>query len=292
MADLSNSPAPANAPAAPPAHGTPASLSAAQQADQPANATAPPSHPSSPAPAGRPAPQAQRPAPARRQYVSFLFYKLLPEFRRLPQEQQRTMLTQFADLVESNDRQKVILLSYSCVGTRADVDLMFWRIAYDLDDIQRFTAAINRLPLAGYLITPHSFLAQTKRSNYIDKLDPSHDESRTVIRPGKYKYVFVYPFVKKREWYLLSKHTRQGVMDEHIEIGNKYQSVRLNTTYSFGLDDQEFVVAFETEFPGDFLDLVQELRESEGSRFTERDTPIFTAVQTPIRELVKQLADV
>ena len=134
--------------------------------------------------------------------------------------------------------------------------------------------------------------AQTKRSTYIDKLDPSHDESRTVIRPGKHKYVFVYPFVKKREWYLLSKHTRQGIMDEHIEIGTKYQSVRLNTTYSFGLDDQEFVVAFETEFPEDFLDLVQELRESEGSRYTERDTPIFTAVQTPVRELIKHLADV
>jgi chlorite dismutase len=231
-------------------------------------------------------------APVKRQFVSFLFYKLLPEFRRLPLEQQRSMLGQFADLVEANDREKMILLSYSCVGTRGDVDLMFWRIAFELDDVQKFTAAINRLPIAGYLVTPHSFLAQTKRSTYIDKLDPSHDESRTIIRPGKFKYLFVYPFVKKREWYLLSKRARQGIMDEHIEIGNKYQSVRLNTTYSFGLDDQEFVVAFETESPGDFLDLVQELRESEGSRYTERDTPIFTAVQTPIRELCSQLANV
>jgi chlorite dismutase len=230
--------------------------------------------------------------PVKRQYVSFLFYKLMPEFRRLPLEQQRAMLHQFAETVEGNDRQKMILLSYSCVGTRADADIMFWRISFELEEIQRFTAAINRLPIGGYLVTSHSFLAQTKRSTYIDKLDASHDESRSIIRPGKYKYVFVYPFVKKREWYLLSKHTRQGIMDEHIEIGNKYQSVRLNTTYSFGLDDQEFVVAFETEFPGDFLDLVQELRESEGSRYTERDTPIFTAVQLPIRELIKQLADV
>jgi chlorite dismutase len=251
-----------------------------------------------PAAAGRPGtmPQGARAAsasaPVKRQFVSFLFYKLLPEFRRLPLEQQRSMLAQFADLVEANDREKMILLSYSCVGTRGDVDLMFWRIAFELDDVQKFTAAINRLPIAGYLVTPHSFLAQTKRSTYIDKLDPSHDESRTIIRPGKFKYLFVYPFVKKREWYLLSKRARQGIMDEHIEIGNKYQSVRLNTTYSFGLDDQEFVVAFETESPGDFLDLVQELRESEGSRYTERDTPIFTAVQTPIRELCSQLANV
>lgn len=261
-----------------------------------------PSQPSGPSPAsgghGRPmtgaAGQPQRAAttPVRRQYVSFAFYKLQPEFRRLPVEQQRAMLNELADVVEANDRQKMILLTYSTVGTRPDVDLMFWRIAFKLDDIQAFHAAINRLPLAGYLTTPYSYLAQTKRSTYIDKLDPSHDESRTVIRPGKHKYVFVYPFVKKREWYLLSKQARQGIMDEHIEIGTKYQSVRLNTTYSFGLDDQEFVVAFETEEPGDFLDLVQELRESEGSRYTERDTPIFTAVQTPIRELIRQLAGI
>ncbi len=256
-----------------------------------------PTTPTTP-PAGRPGhsplPQGARPAatPIRRQFVSFAFYKLLPDFRRLPQEQQRSMLNQFADLVEANNREKLILLTYSCIGARADVDIMFWKISFNLDDVQAFSAAINRLPIAGYLETPHSYLAQTKRSTYIDKLDPSHDESRTVIRPGKHKYVFVYPFVKKREWYLLSKQARQGIMDEHIEIGNKYQSVRLNTTYSFGLDDQEFVVAFETEDPGDFLDLVQELRESEGSRYTERDTPIFTAVQTPIRELVKNLANI
>jgi len=240
-------------------------------------------------PAGTPTASA---TPIKRQYVSFIFYKLQPEFRRLSIEQQRTMLEQFATLVEGNDRSKMILLTYSTVGTRGDTDLMFWRISYDLDTIQNFHAAINRLPIAGYLETPYSYLAQTKRSNYIDKLDPSHDESRTQIKPGKHKYVFVYPFVKKREWYLLHKTTRQGIMDEHIEIGNKYQSVRLNTTYSFGLDDQEFVVAFETEEPGDFLDLVQELRESEGSRYTERDTPIFTAVQTPIRDLIKQLAGI
>jgi chlorite dismutase len=252
--------------------------------------------PASGAPHGRPGTQPQRsgaPAtPVKRQFVSFHFYKLMPEFRRLPKDQQKSMLDGLAAVVEGNDRTKMILLTYSCVGTRADVDIMFWKIAFELDELQKFAAAINRLPIGGYLSTPHSFLAQTKRSTYIDKLDPSHDESRTVIRPGKHTYVFVYPFVKKREWYLLSKHTRQGIMDEHIEIGNKYQSVRLNTTYSFGLDDQEFVVAFETEFPGDFLDLVQELRESEGSRYTERDTPIFTAVQMPIRELCRQLADV
>jgi len=170
------------------------------------------------------------------------------------------------------------------------VDLMFWKISFELERLQDFSARINRLPIAGYLTTPFNYLAQSKRSTYVDKIDPGHDDSRTLIVPGKRKYIFVYPFVKTREWYLLSKPTRQGIMDEHIAVGNKYPSVKLNTTYSFGIDDQEFVVAFETDVPGDFLDLVQELRETEGSKYTLRDTPIFTCVQMPMDQIVGQLA--
>jgi len=252
------------------------------------------SHPGRPAAAVQAIPAAPAAAAGkmRRQFISFYFYKLLPEFRRLPQEQQAAMLGEWAALVEGNDREKMLLLTYSCVGTRPDVDLLFWKISYELECLQNFTAAINRLPIGGYLATPYSYLAQSKRSTYLDKIDPAHDTVRTNIVPGRRKYMFVYPFVKTRDWYLLSKQTRQGIMDEHIEIGTKYQSVKLNTTYSFGLDDQEFVVAFETDVPGDFLDLVQELRETEGSRFTLRDTPIFSCVQTPMRELIKHLANV
>ncbi|MDA8378573.1 MAG: chlorite dismutase family protein [Planctomycetia bacterium] len=232
------------------------------------------------------------PSFVRRQFVSFSFYKLMPDFRRLPLDQQTSMQRQLIELVAKQDRQKMFLIPYSCVGTRPDVDMMFWKISYELDAIQEFTAAINRLPVAGYLTQPFSYLAQSKRSTYVDKIDPAHDDTRTSIVPGKRKYLFVYPFVKTREWYLLSKPTRQGIMDEHIMVGNRYPSVKLNTTYSFGLDDQEFVVAFETDKPGDFLDLVQELRETEGSRFTVRDTPVFTCVQTSMENIVRQIAAV
>jgi chlorite dismutase len=130
----------------------------------------------------------------------------------------------------------------------------------------------------------------TKRSMYIDKVDPFHTaESRTHIVPGKRKYLFIYPFVKTRPWYLLPLAKRQEIMDVHIKIGNKYPSVKLNTTYSFGLDDQDFVVAFETEEPKDFLDLVMELRETESSVYTQRDTPIFTCIQMPMEKILGQL---
>ena len=238
------------------------------------------------APAGRPAAGA---GPAiQRQFVNFAFYKLDPAFRRLPGDQKQAARSEFAAACQAP--AGTIILSYSTVGLRPDADLLLWRIGNTSDDFQAQTAAMNKTVLAGYLTTPYSFVAMTKRSMYIDKVDPFHTaESRTHIIPGKRKYLFVYPFVKTRDWYLLPLERRQELMDGHIRVGNKYPSVKLNTTYSFGLDDQEFVVAFETDEPKDFLDLVMELREQESSKFTLRDTPIFTAVQMPVEQVMDQL---
>ncbi|MDB5328753.1 MAG: chlorite dismutase [Phycisphaerales bacterium] len=257
----------------------------------------PPSSPSA-APQGSPAaPQGQpggRPAatggPAiQRQFVNFAFYKLDPAFRRLSAEQKVAAREEFI-AAYAKPVEGLICLSYSTAGLKSDSDILLWRIGSTADCFQTQTAALNKTALAGYLSTPHSFVAMTKRSMYIDKVDPFHtQESRTHIIPGKRKFLFVYPFVKTREWYLLPLERRQELMDGHIRVGNKYPSVKLNTTYSFGLDDQDFVVAFETDEPKDFLDLVMELREQESSKFTQRDTPIFTAVQMPMSDVLDQL---
>jgi chlorite dismutase len=224
-----------------------------------------------------------------RQFVNFAFYKLDPRFRTLSDEQKRAAREEFLAAVTA-PRPGLICLSYSTIGLRPDADFLLWRISLTPDEFQSQTQAINRTALGGYLTTPWSFLSMTKRSMYIDKVDPFHTaESRTHIIPGKRKYLFVYPFVKTREWYLLPLEKRQELMDHHIHVGSKYPSVKLNTTYSFGLDDQDFVVAFETEEPKDFLDLVMELRETESSRYTQRDTPIFTCIQMSMDQICHQL---
>src|SRR6202022_163757 len=110
--------------------------------------------------------------------------------------------------------------------------------------------------------------------------------NRLVIAPTDRRYLFVYPFVKTRAWYRLSQQERQRQMSEHIAMGHKYPSVKINTTYSFGLDDQEFVVAFETDSVGDFLDLVQAMRVSEASTHTVRDVPSFTCVSMDIDDVL------
>lgn len=224
-----------------------------------------------------------------RQFVNFAFYKLDAAFRRLPASEKTAAREEFAAVI--NQRTPGLMcLTYSTIGLKADSDFLLWRIGQSTDEFQAQSGAINKTKLGAYLTQPHSMLSMTKRSMYIDKLDPFHTaESRTHIIPGKRKYLFIYPFVKTRDWYLLPLEKRQAIMDVHIRVGNKYPSVKLNTAYSFGLDDQDFVVAFESEEPKDFLDLVMELRETESSKFTQRDTPIFTCVQLPVEKILDQL---
>jgi chlorite dismutase len=224
-----------------------------------------------------------------RQFVNFAGYKLDPAFRRLDEHDKIQARSEFLRVFQQ-PRQGLMCLTYSTTGLRPDCDFMLWRIGNGPEEFQAQTQLINKTRLGAFLNTPYSFISMTKRSMYIDKLDPFHTaESRTHIIPGKRKYLFIYPFVKTREWYLLPMEKRQELMDGHIKVGNEFPSVKLNTTYSFGLDDQDFVVAFETDEPKDFLDLVMKLRETEASKYTVRDTPIFTALQMNMENILDQL---
>ena len=233
-------------------------------------------------------PKTQEPSSTddRRQYVNFAFYKVDPAWRRLPGEDRKHGKCQFLDVVKTYE-QDMLVIPYSLVGIRGDCDFMLWRIGYDLLKFQEMTAKLLATDLGKYLTTPYSLLAMTKRSTYVREHQHADQEGvRLRLTPGKFRYLFVYPFVKNKAWYRLTAAARQGMMNEHIEIGHKYPTVRLNTTYSFGLDDQEFVVAFESDKPADFVDLVMELRHSEATSYTLRDTPVFTCVH---RELADAL---
>lgn len=224
-----------------------------------------------------------------RQFVNFSFYKVDPAWRRLPKDEREQGVAEWL-AVYREFRQRLMIYPYTLFGIRADSDFLLWRISSRLEDFVEMSSALTRTGLGSYLNVSHSFLSMTKRSIYVDEhVHEGQEGSRLEIRVSNAKYLSVYPFEKTRDWYLLTKHTRQGIMNEHIEVGHKYQTVKLNTTYSFGLDDQEFVVAFETDHLDHFLDLVQELRETESSRYTKRDTPIFSCVRGDIESVLDSL---
>lgn len=212
------------------------------------------------------------------QFVNFVFFKVDPAWRRLSSEEQEEGKQEFASVVKEYQDNGVMVHSYSMVGIRSDADFMLWRIAKTVEQFQEMMTRLLHTGLGKYLQITYSYLSFTKRSMYVDKMDPEHQNPRMYIIPGMKKYLFIYPFIKTRDWYQLSYPARQGMMDEHIQVGSKYPSVKLNTTYSFGIDDQEFVVAFETDEVTDFSLLVQDLRETEASRYTLRDVPMFTCI--------------
>ena len=208
---------------------------------------------------------------ADRTFAKFTFFKIDPAWRRrddgLRAADKREFLAACEDF--AIDRS---LRAYSTIGTRGDADLLLLTQGPVLEDIHTFHVVLGQSGLARWATIPYSFLSMTKPSPY------SEAEARPEICTSARKYLFVYPMVKKRQWYSLPLEERQRIMSNHIEVGRRYPEITINTSYSYGLDDQEFVVAFEGDDPGAFLDLVQELRTTESSSFTERETPIFTCV--------------
>ncbi len=224
-----------------------------------------------------------------RYFVRYCFYKVAPEWKRLDQgDKERSKAEYVAVLDELSQRMSIS--SYSLLGTRGDVDYMLWAISPTVELLDQLAAQTNRTELGKYLETPYSYLAMTRRSPYVDEhTHPGQDGTGDLVRTVGRPYLFVYPFVKTHDWYQLPQEERQSIMSEHFRIGHKYPSVKISTSYSFGLDDQEFMLGFETESPGDFLDLVMALRESQARPYTLRDTPIFTCIHKPLGECLDGL---
>lgn len=223
-----------------------------------------------------------------RQFVNFTFYRARPDWRMLSDDEKHTCKQGFMKTVDEF-RQQLLIRTYSTVGLRTSADFMIWRIGSDLEPMQEMTGLLNATQLAKYVEPTKSLLSMTKKSMYIEKNCSEQPEDRIHVVPGQSDYLFVCPLLRTREWYARPQEQRQEMMEESVRIGSKYRSVRLHTTYSFGLDDQEFVVAFETDKPSDFLDLVQELRETKASAFTLRDTPMFTCRQRTLAECLDAL---
>jgi len=217
---------------------------------------------------------------AERNFVKFTFFKVRPEWRRRSADERASDKREFAAALEEFARDH-FLRAYSLVGTRGDADLMVRAIASSLDPIHELHVLLNQSGLMQWADTPYSYLAMTKESPYSDEPSPLRPREGSDSR-----YLFVYPMWKKREWYLLPAEERMRVMKSHIETGRRFPGVDVNTAYSYGLDDQEFVVSFNGDDPAEFLDLVHELRGTESSSYTLSETPIFTCISsTPEKAL-------
>ncbi len=216
-------------------------------------------------------------------YIQALALGLDPAWRRRTDEERRDDGRGFAEAETAAGLDGVRSVPYSSVGLEPGVDILLWRMGPSVDALEQAAARLLRAGLGRWLTVRHSFIGRIGASQYVRK--PTEQE-QSMFTGERSRYLVVYPFIKSTDWYLLSKEARQGVMNEHMRVGHEYPMIRQALAYSFGLDSQEFVVAYEMDDLVAFGDLVRALRSTESRRSTVSDTPILLGIHRPLDEIL------
>jgi chlorite dismutase len=219
---------------------------------------------------------------AERVFFNFSFFKVDPKWRWMADLAKEESAKELETVIKNS---KVKCRTYSTLGLRDDADFLLWFASESVEEIQGAISKIYQTVFGKYISPSHVYLSCTRPSIYAKK-----GRTLSFVEGNEPKnYVVVYPFIKTREWYLLPLEQRRKMMDEHIVVGEKYPQVILNTTYSFGIHDEDFMLAFECDELHAFQDLIMELRETQVSKYVERDTPMIVCVKKDIISLVASL---
>jgi chlorite dismutase len=218
----------------------------------------------------------------------YIAVAVTPEWRRLPEDERASHKRELAEAVAASG---VRVHAYSLVGTRSDAELLLWIVGEDLEAISQVETRLASTRLWAWSIRPYGWLAARRRSPYLgDHAHPGSEHARGEAGPvGDKAYAVIYPMVKQRRWYALPHEERARIMAKHFEVGHRYPDIRIHTGYSFGIDDQEFVVAFEVDDVRRFLSLVADLRDTEASAYTERETPILVGAAMPLTDALDRI---
>ncbi len=215
-------------------------------------------------------------------YFNFSFFKIDPKWRWMADLAKEESAKEVETVLKNS---KIMFRSYSNLGLRDDADFMFWFAAKTVEEIQRAIEKIYTTVFGKYIIPSRTYLSCTRPSLYIQEQKPAGFLAQNEPK----KHVIVYPFTKTREWYLLPKEKRQEIMDEHIAVSKKYPQIVLNTTYSFGIHDEDFMLAFEVDDIRDFQDLIMELRETQVSTYVKNDIPMIVCIKKDVVPLISSL---
>ena len=218
----------------------------------------------------------------KRQFFNFSFFKVDPKWRWMADLAKEESAKEVENVLKNSQAK---FRTYSTLGLRDDAEFLFWFASDTVEQIQDIMSKIYLTVFGKYITPTHVYLSSTRPSIYA-KGSGGHG---WLAGEEQKKYVIVYPFIKTREWYLLPLEKRKEMMDEHIEIGKKYPEVILNTTYSFGIHDEDFMLAFETDRLDKFQDLIMDLREIMVSTYIKVDTPMIVSVKKDIIPLIKSL---
>ena len=215
-------------------------------------------------------------------FFNYSFFKVDPKWRWMADLAKEESAKEVEIVIKNSG---IMFRSYSNLGLRDDTDFLFWFVAKTVEEIQAVIEKLYKTVFGKYIIPSRTYLSCTRPSLYVQEQKAHGFVTGTDAK----KNVIVYPFTKTREWYLLPKEKRQEIMDEHIEVSKKYPQVILNTTYSFGIHDEDFMLAFEVDDIRDFQDLIMDLRETQVSTYVKNDIPMIVCVKKDIIPLITSM---
>ncbi|RDJ31478.1 MAG: chlorite dismutase [Crenarchaeota archaeon] len=215
-------------------------------------------------------------------FFDFCFFKVDPKWRWMADLAKEESAREVENVIRNSG---IKFRTYSTLGLRDDAEFLIWFAAESVEEIQNVISKLYLTVFGKYIVSSRTYLSCTRPSLYAKKgLTLSF-----VAGNQPKKYAVVYPFTKTREWYLLTEQQRQKMMDEHISVGQKYPQVVLNTTYSFGIHDEDFMLAFECDDLRDFQNLIMDLRQTQVSKYVQVDTPMIVCVKKDIISLISSL---
>ncbi|QLH05530.1 chlorite dismutase [Nitrosopumilus oxyclinae] len=215
-------------------------------------------------------------------YFNFSFFKVDPKWRWMADLAKEESAKEVENVMNNSG---IMYRTYSNLGLRDDADFLIWFAAKTVEEIQTVIEKIYKTVFGKYIVPSRTYLSCTRPSLYVQE----QKVHGFLTGNDPKKHVIVYPFTKTREWYLLPKEKRQEIMDEHIEVSRKYPQIILNTTYSFGIHDEDFMLAFEVDDIRDFQDLIMDLRETQVSTYVKNDIPMIVCVKKDLVPLISSL---
>ena len=215
----------------------------------------------------------------------FMFLKFNDAFWAAPAGQRSSFFEELSQELKADNGSTNF---YQVSPLKAELDFMIWNaapLASDRDESDFFDRLARGLHSRRRQLAPVTSLwGYTRPSVYARAPSPQEMDPFAAQRQP---YLVLYPFVKTIQWYLLGKDTRQGMMNEHIRVGHQYPEIKQLLLYSFGVQDQEFIVIYEMAALYRFSELVNELRGSDVRVYTERDTPVYSAVWRSAQDMTK-----
>ncbi|MFH1725237.1 MAG: chlorite dismutase family protein [Elusimicrobiota bacterium] len=174
-------------------------------------------------------------------YMDLLFLRLEARYRALMANEKVVCKQEFLAAYDRSCEQ-LSVAAYALTGLRADCDVLLLRLSPHLENFQAMSCHLQESGLGKYLVPVRSFLGTVRAAEYAPPQEPEREDAKAPGAVGNGKYLFVTP--------------APADAAAALEGAKRPAGGRVHVLDGRGLGEEPFVVAFETDDPAAFRELL------------------------------------